>query len=181
MVRLRSKNIVDNSVLKFQYWGNSFLFIQNGYPEGVIISTDTEIEWLATPSEEEKTIVELAMSNESNDWSTITVPNPTYYLIHELYFVGHLVNDNIPLDIRNVLSLTPQVSKELADSSSWLGNAKAPTPVGDLEMVVVNPNQKANTPMEIKNTTKTLQGAETAPKTFSVSVIAATDDHDRGM
>ncbi len=133
MVRLRSKRIVDNRALKFQYWGNSFLFMQNGYHVRVIIPTETEIEWLATPSEEEKTIVELAMSNESNE-------NPRYYLNHELYFMGHLDKDNIPLDITNMLSLTPQVSEELANSFSQLGNAKAPTPVGDLKMVVVNPN-----------------------------------------
>ncbi len=44
MVMLRSKSIEDNSALKFQYWDNSFLFMQNGHPMGVIIPTEMEIE-----------------------------------------------------------------------------------------------------------------------------------------
>ncbi len=86
MVRLRSKGI-DNSSLKFQFWDNSFLYMKNGHPVGVIIATDTEIEWLSTLSEEEKAIIELASSIDCKDWSTLMIHNPGCYLNHELYFV----------------------------------------------------------------------------------------------
>ncbi len=115
MVRLRRKRVDDNSSLKFQYWDNSFLYMNINYPVGVIIPTETEIEWLSSPSEEEKAIVELALSINSKDWSTLTIPNPSCYLNHKLYFVGHLSNDNILQDIGNVLPpLTPHVTDELA-------------------------------------------------------------------
>ncbi len=58
MVRLWSKSIDDNSSMKFQYWDNYFL--DSGHPVGIIIPTQKEIEWLSTPSEEEKAIIELA-------------------------------------------------------------------------------------------------------------------------
>ncbi len=35
--------------------------MKRGYPVGVKIPTETEIEWLSSPSEEDKTTVELAM------------------------------------------------------------------------------------------------------------------------
>ncbi len=41
--------------------------MQSGSLVGFIIPMDTEIKWLTTPSEEGETIVEIAMSNESND------------------------------------------------------------------------------------------------------------------
>ncbi len=160
MIRCRSKGIDDLDALKIQYWNNSSIFIKSGYPVAVIIPTKTEIDWLITPSEEEKTIVELASSSEHNkDWSVITIPNPSNYLNHVLYFVCHLDNDNILQDIENVLSLTPRVTDELADSLEKLQNAKAPTTVGDWKMVVVNPDQKVDTPMEIGQMTEASKGA----------------------
>ncbi len=61
MVRLRSKSIDANSSLKFQYWDNSFLYMNNSHSVRVIIPTETKIEWLSNPSEEEKAIIELAI------------------------------------------------------------------------------------------------------------------------
>ncbi len=126
MVRLMSKSIDDNSLLKFQYCDNSFLFMNNGHPVGVIISTETDIDWLSTPSTQEKTIVERAMAIDSKYWSTLTIPNPICYFNHKLYFMGHLDNDNTLQDIGNVLSpVTPGVTDDLADSFEKLGKATA--------------------------------------------------------
>ncbi len=149
---------------------------------GVIIPTETEIEWLITSSEDQKTIVDLALSSEHNQfWSVITIRNPSNYLNDELYFVGHLNNDNIVQDIGNVLSLTPHVTDEFADSFKKLGNSNAPITKGDMKMVVINPNQKDDMPMEIEQTTKASKGAEDSPKTLSVSGVATEDNHYRSM
>ncbi len=61
MIRILSKGIDDFGHLKLQYWDNSCLFMNRGYPVGIKIPTETEIEWLSSPSEEDKTTVELAM------------------------------------------------------------------------------------------------------------------------
>ncbi len=106
MIRCRSKGIDDLGALRIVYWDNSSFFMKSDYLVGVIISTETEIDRLITPSKDGKTIVDLASSSEHNkNWSIITIPNPSNYLNHELYFVGHLDNDNILQDIGNVLSL----------------------------------------------------------------------------
>ncbi len=60
MIRCRSKGIDDLGALRIQYWDNSSLFIKSGYPVGVIIPKETDVDWLITPSEDKKTIVELA-------------------------------------------------------------------------------------------------------------------------
>ncbi len=44
MVRPRSKSIDDNSSVKFQYWDNLFLYMNNGHPVRVIIPKETDIE-----------------------------------------------------------------------------------------------------------------------------------------
>ncbi len=80
-----------------------------------------------------------------------------------------------------MLTLTPQVTDELADSFSKLGTAKAPTPVSDSKMVVVNPDQKVDTPMEIMQTTEASQGTEAYPKTLSVPGGAALNYHEINM
>ncbi len=99
-----------------------------------------EIEWLSSPSEEDKTIVELAMSCDNPySWSMVSIPNPNHYPNHSLYFVGHLDSDNILQDIEQVL---PRVTKMLTDSFSKLGGNK-PT-------AVMNPLQEVNTQMETR-------------------------------
>ncbi len=125
MIRCKTKGIDNLGSLRIQYWDNSSLFMKSGYPVGVIIPTETEIEWLITPSEDEKIIVDLASSSEHNkEWSMITIPNPSHYLNHELYFMGHLDNDNILQDIGTVTPpLTPHVTDELANLFGKLGNA----------------------------------------------------------
>ncbi len=45
--------------------------------------------------------------------------------------------------------MTPGVTDELVESFKKLGKAKAPNMVGDLEMVIVKPDQQTDTPMEI--------------------------------
>ncbi len=93
---------------------------------GVIIPIETDVD--------EKTIIKLALSSEHNkNWNIVTIPNPSNYLNHELYLVGHLDNDNILQDIVKVLPpLTPGVTDKLADSFEKLGKATVPTTVGDL-------------------------------------------------
>ncbi len=183
MIRYRSKSIDDLGVLRIQYLDNSSLFIKCGYAVGVIIPTETDVDWLITPSVDEKTIVELASSSEHNkNWSVITIPNPSNYMNHELYFVGHLDNDNILQDISNVLPpLTPGVTDEPADSLEKLGKATAPTEVGDLKMVVFKPDQQVDTPMEIGQMTEASKGADIIPKPSVVSGVIVPDDHDRSI
>ncbi len=85
MIRCRSNGIDDLGALRIQYWDNSSLFIKSGYPVGVIIPTETDVDWLITLSKDEKTIIELASSSEHNkNWSIITIPNPSNYLNHIL-------------------------------------------------------------------------------------------------
>ncbi len=66
MIRCKSKDIDDLGSLRIQYWDNYSLFMKSGYPVGVIIPTETEIEWLITPSEDSKFIIDLASSSEHN-------------------------------------------------------------------------------------------------------------------
>ncbi len=142
MIRCRSKGIDDLSTLRIQYWDNSSLFMKSGYPVGVIIPTEIEIEWLITPSEDEKTLVDLASSSKHNQyWSVLTIPNTSNYLNHKLFFVGHLDNDNILQDIGNVLSLKPRVTDEqLEVLFEKLRNANARIINSNMKMVVINPN-----------------------------------------
>ncbi len=70
-----------------------------------------------------------------------------------------------------MLSLTPPMSEELANLFSKLANAIAPTLVGDLKMVVVNPNQKADTLMEIGNMTVASQGAKRESLKHCLSLV----------
>ncbi len=96
MLRIGSPSIDDFSPMKIQYWDNSILYMKNGYPVGVKIPTEVEIDWLLNPLEEEKTIVEQAMSNEMNKvWDTLIVSNPTCYINLGLYYDGHLDSDNM--------------------------------------------------------------------------------------
>ncbi len=64
MIRMMRKGINDLSSLKLEYWDNSCPFMKGQYPVGVNIPTENEIKLLSTPSEEEKTIVEMAMSSD---------------------------------------------------------------------------------------------------------------------
>ncbi len=151
IIRLKSKGIGNLSWLKLQYWDISFFFLESGYPVGVKVPTETEIEWLITPGEDEKTIIEMTMSSDNcNDWSIITIPCPNHFLNHDLYFVGHLDSDNIHQDIENVW---PLLTDQLTDSFVKLGIAPAPNTKGDLKMVIINLNQKDDTPMEIETMT----------------------------
>ncbi len=116
MFRIGSANIDDFSPLRIQYWDNSYLYVKSKYTVGVKVLTEVEIKWLLTPSEEEKTIVERAMSDEMNKvWDTITVPNPTLYINFGLYFDGHLDSNHMLPCISNVLQVLPKVTEEMAD------------------------------------------------------------------
>ncbi len=101
---------------------------------------------------------------------------------HELYFMGHLDNDNILQDIDNVLPpLTPCVTDELADSFQKLGKATAPAKVCDLKMVIVKPDQETDTSVEVGQTTEASKVVDVLPKPLVVSSVIAADDHDRSM
>ncbi len=122
MFRIGSPNIDDFSPLRIEYWDNSYLYGKSGYPVGVKVMTEVEIAWSLTPSEEEKTIVERAMSDEMNQvWDTITVPNPTHYINIGIYFDGHLDSDNMLPHIDNVLQVILKATEELADIFKNLG------------------------------------------------------------
>ncbi len=112
----------------------------------------------------------------------ITIPNPYNYLNHELYFLGHLDNDNILQGIGKVLPLLPPgVTDELADSFEKMGKATAPTMVCDLKMVIIKPDQQADTLMEIGQTTEASKGADVVPKPSVFLGVIAPDDHNRSM
>ncbi len=92
MIRMMSKGIDNFGPLKLQYWDNSCLFMNLGYPVGIEIPTEMEIEWLSSLSEEDKTTIELAMScYKLNSWSMVSIPCFNHYPNHRLYFVGHLI------------------------------------------------------------------------------------------
>ncbi len=135
MIRMLGKGIDDFGPVKLQYWDNSCLFLNRGYPVGIKIPTEMEIKWLSSPSEEDKITIELEMScDKLNSWSMITIPNPNCYPNDSLYFVSHLDSDNILQDIEQVL---PLVTKMLTESFSQLG--------GDKPTVVMKPLQEVNT------------------------------------
>ncbi len=111
MIRFGSTQIDDLCPMRIEYWDNLFLLAKDGYPVGVKIPTETDIEWLSSPQEEEKTILDNALDDEVKSvWGTITVPNPTHYLNIELYFICHLDSDNILQDMGRVVPLLPSVT-----------------------------------------------------------------------
>ncbi len=77
--------------------------------------------------------------------------------------------------------LPSHVTDELANSYEKLGNAKATTMVDDLKMVVVKPDQQADTRMEIGQMTEASKGAEIDPKILSVLGFRAPDDEERDL
>ncbi len=156
--------------------------MKSGYPVGIKIPTDMDINWLDSPSELEKAIIETASSSEhEKQWSTLTIPNPHHYLNYELFFVGQLDNDNILPDIDTVLRpLTPKVAEDLTDSFSNLGKAGPLKKVMTEKLVDVMPKHQAVTPMEIGNTTEVSKDTEVNPKS-SVSKTKFSDDHDRNI
>ncbi len=79
---------------------------------------------------------------------TITVPNPARYINIGLYFDSHLDSDNMQPQIDNMLQVTPKATNELDDIFNNLSHDSQPKILGDYEMKVVNPNQKANTLLE---------------------------------
>ncbi len=87
MIGMMSKGFNDFSPLKLIYWDNSCLFMNRGYPVGVKIHQEFEIEGLSSPSEEDKTTVELVMPcDKLNSWSMVTIPCPNHNANHSLYF-----------------------------------------------------------------------------------------------
>ncbi len=182
MIRYRSKSIDDFCSLKFQYRDNSTLFMKSGYPVGFKIAIDMDIDWFDSPSEIDKAIVEIASSSEhEKEWSTLTIPSPHHYLKHELFFMGHLDNDNILQDIDTVLHpLTPQVTDDLTDSFGNLGKAKSPKKVIAEKLVVIMPEHQAVTPMDIEKMTEVSKDTKVNPKS-SVSKTKTSDDHERDI
>ncbi len=97
--------------------------MKSGYLVGIKIPTEMDIDWFNSPSEIDKSIMDIVSSSKhEKECSTLTIPNPHHYLNHELFFVGHLDNDNFLSDIGTVLRpLTPQVRDDLTDSFSNFG------------------------------------------------------------
>ncbi len=114
MLSLRSPSINDLSSLKIKYWDNSCLYMKEGLTVGVKIPTEIVVEWLTSPSEAEKTTIEKTMSTEEiNNWSAITVPNPDHYPNRELFVEGHLDSYRIKDDIVTVMR---QATDKLTES-----------------------------------------------------------------
>ncbi len=78
MISFGCAQIDDLHPMRIQYWDKSFLLTKDGYPVGVKILTETDIECLISLQEEEKTILDNALDDEANSvLGTITVPSPT--------------------------------------------------------------------------------------------------------
>ncbi len=104
----------------------AILFVKNGYTVGVKWPTESEIEWLSTPPEDEKTIVESALEDENNlVWKTVMVPNPSNYINLGLYFVGYLYSDILLESMGRDTPFTSKWTDELSDIFELLGDTKA--------------------------------------------------------
>ncbi len=135
MLRFGSINIDDLLHERIQYWDNSFLLVKNGYSMGVKCPTKGDIEWLSTPSEDEKTIIENAPEDENNSaWNTIMAPNPANYINLNLYFVGHLDSDILLESMAGVIPLTSKRNEELNDILEQLTHTKT-SEMGDVKYV----------------------------------------------
>ncbi len=132
--------------------------MKEGKPVGVKVLTESDIKWLTSPSVAEKTLVEKAMSTDkANDWNTVTVPNPNRYPSRELYFAGHIDSDLIIRVIENVLQ---QMTDMLNESLMKLGN--------EIKMVVMDPKQETDTPMDTEAKSMALQDVEAGSNQFAL-------------
>ncbi len=148
---------------------------------GIKIPTDMDIDWFDSPSESDKSIIEKVPSSEHDaEWNRLTIPYPQHYLNHELFFMGHLDNDNILPEIETVLRpLSHQVTDDLTDSFSNLGKVGPPKAKAD-KLVDVMLEHQAESPMEIGITTEVSKDTEVNPKT-SVSKHKFSDNHERNI
>ncbi len=81
MIRFGNANSKDLFPMRTQYLDNSFQLTKDGYPVGIKILTETEIEWHISPLEDEKTILESTLEDKAiSVWNTLTVHNPANYL-----------------------------------------------------------------------------------------------------
>ncbi len=153
--------------------------MSSGYPVGIKIPTELDIDWFDSPAESDKAIVEKVSSNEHDaEWNILTIPYPHHYLNHELFFMGHLDNDNILVEIETILCpLSHQVTDDLTDSFSNLGKA-GPIKAKAVKLVDVMPKHQVESPMEMENETEVSKDTEFDPKS-SVSKTQFSDDHDR--
>ncbi len=121
--------------------------------------------------------------NEMNQvWDTIMVANPFRYINIGLYNDGHLDNNNMLSQIDNVLQVTPKSTNELGDILKNLGQESQPKPTDDFKIVVINPNQKVNTLMEVGEINKSPpQGATSSPKTGSTINATVHNDSNSRM
>ncbi len=89
MLRLGSIEINDLLHTRIQYWDISFLFVKNGYTVGVKCPTENDIEWLSTPSEDVKTILENALADENNSCGI-----PSWYQTQKVWQVSVLLQQS---------------------------------------------------------------------------------------
>ncbi len=61
MIRFGSSGIDDLQPMKIIYWDNSFLLTFEGVPVGYKLPTELFIDWLVSPSELEKSIIDRAV------------------------------------------------------------------------------------------------------------------------
>ncbi len=61
------------------------------------------VDWLVSPSQLDKSIIDRAvLFDKDKMWNMVTIPAPCGYPNVELYFIGHLDNENTPPDIVHV-------------------------------------------------------------------------------
>ncbi len=139
MMRFGSAIIDDLDSMRIQCWDNSFLIMKSGYLVGVKVLMETEIDWLSTPSKDEKIIVESANEDEKNlIWDTVIVPNQSNYINISLYFVSHLDSDILLESVGKVGPLKLEWTQELSDILEHLAHMKA-SKMDDLRWLSLTP------------------------------------------
>ncbi len=125
------------------------------------IPTELDIDWFNSPTESDKAIIEKVSSSEHDaEWNILTILNPHHYLNHELFFMGHLDNDNILAEIETILRpLSHQVTDDLTDSFGNLGKA-GPIKAESVKLVDVMPEHQVESQMEMENKTEVSKDTE---------------------
>ncbi len=157
--------------------------VKDGYPIALKIPSESKFEWLTTTMTDELIILNVAKTKVNKRvWSTITVLKPTEYINLGLYFLGHLDSDLI---LECMLQFCPPLKSETDVLAKKFENLITPPPkpvMPEFKIVVMDPLQAVNTPMEEGELKQTPPRDETAPSTEeNVMVLTPHDDSDMKM
>ncbi len=114
-------------------------------------------------------------------WNILMIPNPSQYLNLGLYFVGHLDNDNLLEQMGRVVPTPLSRTDELANQFAKLSKGPPKPILPVYQMVVVDPSQEVNTPMEEGELPQTLTGSTTTPVKETSTGSLPHDNSDVGV